>query len=164
MGRLMTIHNEKPSKQYVAKAVPCDGGFHAKFSAPGLYPRPVTRATAPDRPRLFNREIEAQYAAMTALFGILNKPRETQRRGKDTRYQKLTGPELAVLLAEAEIGLSLFAWIWGTTPDRAQSWIDGADGTPHPVRILLEFFKRHPELIDEAIEITSKVSAERRPR
>jgi DNA-binding transcriptional regulator YiaG len=158
----MTIHKEKPSRHYIAKAVPCDNGFHARFSAPGLYPRLVARPHS--EPTIFEYEAEAEIAAMTALFGILNAPRETQSRGKDMRYQKLSGPEFAVLLAESGLSLTLFAYLYGTSPDRAQSWIDGVDSAPHPARILLEIFKRHPELVDEAEDITAAVTTERRPR
>jgi hypothetical protein len=160
----MGIFLEKPSKTYVAKAVPVEGGFHAKFSAPGLIPRLVMDPDNHNRPRLFMAEQAAQISAMYALYGILNKPRKSHLRGKDVRYKKLDGPEFAVLLAETNIGLTLFAWLWGCSMDRAQSWLDGTDGTPHPVRILLELFKRHPELVDEAIEITEKVTTERKPR
>lgn len=150
-----------PSKSYIAKAVPANGGFHALFSAPGLLPRLVGAHAAP---QVFTSPAAAEIAAMRALYGILNEPRQQQARGKDMRYQKLSGPEFAVLLAETGIGLTLFAHLYGTSPDRVQSWIDGVDSPPHPARILLELFKRQPVLVDIAEGVTEAVTTERRPR
>ena len=157
----MNIHNQKPSKTFVAKAVPCQDGFYAKFSAPGLIPRLVGYQ---QQPKVFATAEAAENAARLAAFEVANAPRKTQRRGKDVRYTKLSGPDFAVLLAESGLSLTLFAYLYGTSPDRVQSWLDGVDGCPHPVRVLLEIFKRHPETIDTAEDVTEKVTTERRPR
>lgn len=150
-----------PSKTFIAKAIQTSDGFHAVFSAPGLVPRKVGRD---GHPFAFDSEKEAENAALRALFGALNAPRETQGRGRDTRYRKLTGPEFAVLLAESKIGLTLFAHIYGTFPDRVQSWIDGTNDVPHPARVLLEIFKAHPKTVDTAERVTEAVATERKPR
>lgn len=153
-----------PSKSYVAKAIPVDGGYIAQFSAPGLIPRYVARSHEPDNPIVFDTAEEAENEARRAAFGILNKPRQTQRRGKDVRYQKLSGPEFAVLLAESGLSLTLFAHIYGTSVSRAQGWLDGADNAPHPARVLLEIFKANPEMVDVAEDVTNAATTDRRPR
>lgn len=151
----------QPARMYVAKAVQSDDGFHAVFAAPGLVPRKVTRPDAPNKPIPFPTKKAAEEEARRALFGILNAPRINQRRGKDVKYQKLSGPEFAVLLAESGLSLTLFSYLYGTSPERAQTWIDGVDFAPHPARVLLEIFKANPEMVDLAEKVTDEATTPR---
>lgn len=151
-----------PSKKFVARAIPVDGGYIALFSIPGLIPRYVGYDQT--NPRVFPTAEQAEIEARTAAFKIANSPRETQARGKNVRTEKLSGSDVAILIAEAGLSLTLLAHIAGTNVNRVQSWIDGVDSMPHPIRLLLEIFKAHPELIDMAESITESVSTERRPR
>lgn len=151
-----------PSKSYVAKAIPVEGGYIAQFSAPGLIPRYVARPHDPENPTVFPTIAEAEGAARVAVFGALNAPRKQHARGKNERYEKLSGPDFAVLLAESGLGLTFFAWLYGTSPDRVQSWIDGTDNAPHPARVMLEVFKAHPNAVDIAEEVTNAVTTNRR--
>ena len=75
----------------------------------------------------------------------------------------MNGPEFAVALAEAGIGLTLFAYIYGTSIERAQQWIDGIESVPHPVRLLLELFRAYPTTIDLAESVTDAHTIARRP-
>lgn len=152
-----------PSKTLVAKAIPVEDGYIAQFSAPGLIPRYVSLAHTPSTPIVFDTEEEAENAARKAAFGIFNTPRQTQARGKNVRFQKMTGEEFAVALAEARIGMTLFAYVYGTSVDRVQTWIDGTDGVPHPARVLLALFKESERNVDIAEEVTDSVTTDRRP-
>lgn len=151
-----------PSRSFVARAIPVQGGFIAQFSAPGLIPHYVGRDQ--DNPRVFATAKEAEDAARLTAIEVANKPRKTQRRGKDVRYEKLTGPDFAVLLAESGLSLTLFSYIYGTSVDRAQSWVDGLDNAPHPARVLLEIFKANPDMVDVAEDVTNAATTERKPR
>lgn len=152
-----------PSKTYVANAIPRDDGYLAQFSAPGLIPRYVSHAHNND-PIVYDTEEDAKNAARDAMMRILNAPRRTQVRGKNARYEKMTGPEFAVALAESGLSLTLFAFIFGTSVDRAQQWIDGVDNVPHPARVLLALFRDNPQNVDIAEQVTESVTTDRRPR
>lgn len=151
-----------PSKSFVARAIPVEGGFIAQFSAPGLIPRYIGRSQ--DNPKIFISAQKAEEEARKAAFEIANSPRKNQARGKNVKIEKLSGPPVAVLIAEAGLTLTLCAHIAGTSIDRVQSWIDGLDFMPHPIRLLLEIFKAHPEIVDMAEDITDRASIEKRPR
>jgi hypothetical protein len=65
----------------------------------------------------------------------------------------------------------LFLLLERHSPERFFQWVDGAkskDGrlyeVPHHVRVLLEIFKRIPQAIDIAEEVTEKVTKQRKPR
>lgn len=149
-----------PSKTFVAKAIPTDDGYLAQFSAPGLIPRYVTYAHN-NEAVVYPSQDAAEDAAREATFAILNKPRKGHKRGKQEKYQKLSGPDFAVLLAESGVGLSLFAYLYGSSIDRVQGWIDGLDNAPHPARVLLEIFKADPRMIDIAEVITDSCTTDR---
>lgn len=153
----------QPSKTLVAQAIPVEDGWLAQFSAPGLIPRYVTMTHSPDVPHVFDTKVEAEEAARKAAFGIFNKPRQTQSRGKNDRYEKMSGPEFAVALAETGVGLSLFAYVYGTSVDRAQAWIDSTENVPHPARVLLALFKDSARNVDIAEKVTDSVTTARRP-
>lgn len=148
-----------PSRSFVARAIPVQGGFIAQFSAPGLIPRYVGRDQ--DKPRVFSTAEEAEEAARKAAFEVANRPRKTQARGKNVKVAKLSGPDAAVLIAEANLTLTLCAFLAGTSVDRVQSWVDGVDSMPHPVRLLLEIFKENPDMIDIAERVTEAVTVPR---
>lgn len=167
MSKLFDLHRFEtdmlaPSRSFVARAIPVQGGYIAQFSAPGLIPRYV--GMNQDDPKVFATAEDAEEAARKAAFAVANKPRQTQRRGKDVRYEKLSGPDFAVLLAESGLSLTLFAYIYGSSVDRVQGWIDGADNAPHPARVLLEIFKANPDMVDVAEDVTNAATTDRRPR
>lgn len=152
----------KPAKNHIAKAVPAQrGGFHAQFAFPGVAPQYVN-----DRgvPVLYDDEEEAEKAACVALFKKLNaRPKD---RSTPESYRRLTGAELAVLIAEAGITPTFFSYLNNTRLERLFNWIDGVedkDLAPHQVRVLLEIFKRHPETIDTAEAVTEAVTSQRKP-
>jgi len=152
-----------PSKKLVAKAIPVDGGWIAQFSAPGLVPRYV--GWSQDNPKVFATAEAAEEEARLAAFEVFNKPRETQARGRNVRIAKLSGPEAADLIARAGVTLTWLAHVATSgNVDRVQSWVDGIDNMPHPVRLLLEAIIAHPDLADLFEDITDSVASERRPR
>lgn len=151
------------SSVFIVRAVPMGGGkFNALYSAPGLVP--AIAESADGRVYEYNSEKEAEAGAAKALIGILNAPRVRARQseGKPERYQKLTGPEFAVLLQRAELTLTFFAELYGTSQQRVLQWIDSAEDVPHPVRIILELFVADPKNIDRAQAVTNAVTTSRR--
>lgn len=153
-----------PSSSYIIRAVPAGNGkFNALYSAPGLIPE---IAQSPDgRAYEYNTEQEAEWGAAKAMIGILNSSRRRARdHGKQERYRKLTGPELAQLIAKIGITPSFLAYIKGTTPERVLKWIDNVENVPHDIRVLLEIFVAFGKpAIDKAEEVTDAVTTERRP-
>lgn len=143
-------------------------GFVAEYYAPGLVPdlvkdRAGNVLTYPDRQ-------SAKLAAAEAMIATLNAPRryrDVKSNAKNGKYDRLTGPEFAALLQEANITLTLFAEIYGTTMKRAFSWIDGKNDkgepefAPHPARVLLELFKTDQRNIDIAEEVTDRATTPR---
>jgi DNA-binding transcriptional regulator YiaG len=154
----------KPAKSYVANAIPNPNGdgYLAQFAPPGLIPRIVLNS-ADNSPAVFSRERLAEAEARRVLFNMLNSgpPRESVTKDKLAAYQKLTGPEFAILLAEIDVSPTWLAFIMATNYQRVMDWISGAQDVPHTARVILEIFKRHPEAIDTAEEATRAVASER---
>lgn len=152
-----------PSSTYIMRAVPAGNGkFHALYAAPGLVPD--IAKTADGRPYEYNTEIEAEHGAARYRDGLLNTVRRNARSSKQETYRKLTGPEFAVLLQQANLTPSLMAYLYGTTQQRVMNWIDGVDSVPHPVRVMLELFIADEKNVDIAERVTDGVATERRPR
>lgn len=153
----------KPAKRYIANAQPTTrpGTFYGQFAFPGVEPRYVSSRGVPI---IFDSEDEARAAAAIAVIESLNnRPKE---RSNPESYRKLTGPEFSVLLAEAGITPTFFSYLNNTRLERVFGWMDGTeekDLAPHPVRVLLEILKRHPETIDTAEEVTESVTTTRKP-
>lgn len=162
----------KPGKEldiiYGAEAIPnTDGeGYLGLYRAPGLAPGFV-RDPRTNRVKTFATKDSAIAAASLRLFDVLNKPRlrTVTRSGKSERYRKLTKQELAVLINEAGITHKFFTYLYGTTERRFSEWLTGVNEkgneelAPHPVRVLLEIFKAHPETIDTAEKVTDSVTS-----
>jgi len=153
----------KPAKRYLAEAIPASrpGAFFGQFAFPGVEPRFVFDGGGP---RVFDSEEAAQCAAAIAMIEALNnRPRE---RSNPESYQRLSGPEFAVLLAEVGITPTFFSYLNNTRLKRIFAWIDATEEKElpqHPVRVLLELFKRHPETIETAERVTEAVTTTRKP-
>ena len=153
-----------PSNVYFARAVPLPNGkFQAIYSAPGRLP--AVSAREDGTPYVYNTEVEAEAGAAMHLHRVLNAPRIEARRsqGKSERYEKLTGPEFAMLMARAGVTATWFAYVYGTTQQRVLGWIDGVDQVPHPARLLLELIIADESNGDLIERITDSVTTSRRP-
>lgn len=105
---------------------------------------------------------------------ILDSPTRIYRRlpfgnTKNERYQLLTGPEFSMLLAEAGITPTFFAWLNNNNMQRVMEWLDGTGDDykkfpPHSVRVLLEIFRQMPETIDIAEAVTEAVTTMKSPK
>jgi hypothetical protein len=145
-------------------------GFVSWYWAPGLTPG-ITRDTDGSIQR-FETEEQAYSAGSKKLIEILNIPRVRayQQSGKLEKYAKLTGPELADLLAGTGITATLATYILGTNEKRFFQWIDGKnekgqdEAPPHHVRIILELLKANPDNIDIAQAVTDAVTSKRSVR
>jgi hypothetical protein len=173
----------KSSTRYIAKALPHpNGGYLGQFSFPGGVPQFVTKGGTPV---IYDNEQDAEADAAIACIKACNarytfrvQPTDAQDDGvrrlsnlSQEVYTKLTGPEFAVLVAECNMTPNFFSYINAISPERFFQWVDGAtakDGRrleiPHNVRVLLEIFKRIPQAIDIAEEVTEKVTKQRKPR
>jgi DNA-binding transcriptional regulator YiaG len=156
----MPAASEAVSKRYSIKAVPLPkGGFLGEYAFPGVRPYYVSDR---GQPTVHGSEAEALTSAAIALTNALNnRPRQ---RGKPERYTKLTGPEFAALLSETGITPTFFAELYGTSSARIVEWMDSVTDVPHPVRLLLEIFRRDPGAIDTAEAITKTATVARSPR
>jgi hypothetical protein len=173
----------KPSTRYIAKALPHpNGGYLGQFSFPGGVPQFVTKGGTP---LIYDNERDAEADAAIACIKACNArytfrvqttdPNDTGVRSLSNAtqevYTKLTGPEFAVLVAEANITPNYFCFLNAIPQERFFQWVDGAKSkdnrlyeVPHHVRVLLEIFKRIPQAIDIAEEVTEKVTKQRKPR
>lgn len=157
----LVTNTSKPARSFIAHAVPnpaTGSGFIAEWAAPGMTPRTVLD-TASGLPSEFQTEREAEAEARRVLFNVLNGG--FRDKNKLAAYDKLTGPELAVLLAENDVSPTWFAFIMATNYARVMDWISGAQDVPHNARVLLEIFKRHPGAADTADEVTRSAASER---
>jgi hypothetical protein len=134
---------KKPARNYIAKAIPTARGFLAQWAAPGLVPDWVYEG---DAPQVFSNEEEAAAKARKVLFDALNSRRRSTF--KKSRYDKMTGPELAVAIAGANLSPSEFAALWGTDQDRVLAWFDDAEnmGVPFPLWWAVELLKNPDNL------------------
>jgi hypothetical protein len=59
------------------------------------------------------------------------------------RFEKMSGPDFAVALAEVGLSPTEFAALWGTDQDRVLSWFDDAEerGVPFPMWWILELLR-----------------------
>lgn len=164
------MESMKPSITFGAIAVPHlhQDGYAAKFWAPGTLPGFVRDSSG--KTVCFQSEETATIAAFDRLFQILNAPRVRAAKniGKPERYERLSGPDFAALMQEANITADLFAYLYGTNVRRVFQWCDGLNEkgleelAPQPARILLELFKDNPKNIDFATMITDAVATSRR--
>lgn len=108
-------------------------------------------------------EAEAEEAAGIALARKL-VDRAEQPTGKGTMevYDRITGPEIAVKLAELNITPTFFAEIAGISLQRLREFIDGMNPAPHYIRVLLALFEALPGALDIAEDITQQFSRSRR--
>lgn len=155
------MNDNKPAKKYIARAIPHGGFFYAQWAAPGMVPKYVLER---GNRAVFDTHEEAEEAARYHLFNALNSVRDGRISGKPERYRKMTAAEGAVLLAEAGLTPSFFAFLYGTSRERVLKWIDGVEDWPHPARLLLKIFKANPGMIDLAETVTESVTTERKPR
>ena len=138
---------ENPASRPIAKALPTrDIGFHGQFALPGLVPDLVRRNGIPV---VFTSDVQAEFAALRALFQILTS------RTMDTRtaggYKRITGADLAGLLVKAGITPTLFAELSGVKQSRVMGWLDGQQDIPHFAHVLVRLLakKENFELADE---------------
>lgn len=153
-----------PSHIYFARAVPLPSGkFHAVYSAPGRLP--AVSAREDGTPYVYNTEAEAEAGAARHLHRVLNAPRIEAKKhgGKSERYEKLTGPEFAMLLSRAGVTATWFAYVFGTSQQRVLGWLDGVDQVPHPARLLLELILADGANGDIIERVTDSVTTSRRP-
>lgn len=153
----------KPSRRYIAQAMLAgptpEDGYYAVWAAPGMIPdyvyfrNPKTGEITP-RPTKYRTEAEALSAARSTLIGALNNRAETklERSSKPAVSKKMTGAQLAVALAEADISPTEFAQMWGTSVERLMSMMDDEQDVPFPMRWALELLK-----LPGAIELVVKI-------
>lgn len=113
---------------------PDDGrtGFLGHYGFPGRDKQIVRDKDG--RPVIYPTREAALGAAGQALCAALNG---RFRQNVKHRYIRLTGPELAVMMANIPITPSQLARLWGTYQKRVMKWIDGEEDIPHPIRIFL---------------------------
>ncbi len=155
---------DKPERYYWVKAEPAnDGkGFVGVYGAYGLVPGLVRDQDK--RPAIFPTEVQAEYAAHQRLLEVINGLPALARKhgGKQEKYLKPSGPEFAVLLSDAEVTATAFAYISGQKLSKMQEWLAGIDekgnftAAPHWARVLLEIFKHFPKTFEFALKLTDK--------
>lgn len=144
--------SSRPSKKYLATAIPAgDGRFFGQWAAPGLIPDFVrdygVEGDNPP-PRLFHNEKEADLAALRTLFNALNnRKRSGSGKSRDTIFEKMTGAELAVAIAEVP-GLNFIktAELLGYTRDYLNEIIDGVKPVPFILNWAIPLLARHDNL------------------
>lgn len=148
----------KPARRFIAEGrllrrgrnVP---GWAGYWAFPGMIPDYVRQPD--DAIREFDDEESAAIVAkLTLANALINRRTDTD---KPERYQHFTPEDFAVELREAGITPTQFARLYGTTQDMVVTdWLGGLRPIPHPARVLLGLFKRHPETIAIAEAVTEK--------
>lgn len=146
-------------------------GWAGSYWAPGLEPG-LARRGSDNKVLAYSTPAGAKLAAADTLIHVLNHPRlrANKRQGRSERYDKLSGPEFAEKLKDTGLTLKLFTDIIGTKEQRALMWLDGFNAKgeeerlPHYAHVLLEIFKRMPEAIDIAEELTNNHTSDMRTK
>ena len=128
---------DRPASRAFAKALARGDRFVGQFALPGLVPEEVKRD---GRIVQFSTEAEATAAAERALAQKMSSRRvETKRKGE---YTRMSGEQLAVALARANMNPHTFARVYGVPQARVIKWIDGEQEIPHVaavfVRLMVE--------------------------
>jgi DNA-binding transcriptional regulator YiaG len=147
---------DKPSYKPIAKALPVrtSSGFHGQFALPGLVPALVRKDGAP---AIFSNEVQAEFAALRALFRLLTS-RTTDTR-KASGYKRITGADLADLLHAAGLTPTLFAEVYGVPQSRVMKWLDGEQDIPHSAHVLVRLLATKENFV-LADEITAQAQQE----
>ena len=149
-----------PARRHIAQAVIFEDKYLGQFAFPGMIPDYVRYKGEPAR---FMSTANAITAAKITLAEALMA--RYVSGDKPERYRFIDGAEFAAELHAAGITPTLFAEVYGTTPDRVVTdWIDGTRDIPHPARVLVGLFKTHPNVIATAERITAGMTEERRKR
>ena len=147
----------KPARRFIAEGRELrdyDQAFWGAYWAfPGMIPAWVTDQ-ADNLPLVFEHRQDAALAAKVALANALL--RRLTDTDKPERYQFMAAAAFAADLREAGLTPTAFARLYGTTQETVVTdWIGGLKPIPHPARVLLSLFLRHPETIDMAEEVTA---------
>jgi DNA-binding transcriptional regulator YiaG len=155
-----SVANEpKPARRFVAQAIPFGSKFMAQWAAPGMIPNYVDDGGSA---KIYEEAGAAEDDARRILFEALNSGiHRDPSRSKLAAYEKMTGPELAVALADLDVSPTWFAFIMATNYQRVIDWMTGAQDIPHTVRVMIEIFKRDPAAMDAAEATTRAVASER---
>jgi hypothetical protein len=131
------MNYEKPiSKRYAVAALPSGTGFVGAYDIPG---KDQQLARCDDGSiAVLDTEDEAVAAAGEDLCKAMNERSKFSYRHN---YRRMGGAELAVKLAELDIGPASLAIMYGTQQDRVIKWLDGAEDVPWPVSLLLHLFE-----------------------
>ena len=147
---------DKPSYKPIAKALPVHtgSGFHGQFALPGLVPALVRKDGAP---AIFSNEVQAEFAALRALFRLLtSRTTDTRKAGG---YKRISGAEFAMLLNEAGVTPTLFAEIYGVPQARVMKWLDGEQDIPHSAHVLARLLRIKENFV-LADDITARAQEE----
>lgn len=151
---------QKPAKKFLAVAVHAGGGFLAQWAAPGLIPdyvRDYSTRTQNPPPLVFESEDAAEFAALRAMRNAMNdRKRSGSGKTKDVHFDKMTGGELAVAIAEVPgMDFELMADLCGYTLDYLNQIIDEMKSVPFIMRWAVPLLARHDNL-DFAIQAAAK--------
>lgn len=152
------VFGTKVARRYVAQAAPYGKRFAARFAVPGSL---IAHVRDDDGHVIdFATEEEAEVEAVKALIEELNSAEAEELLNATRRTNKLrrlTGPELAVKLAELDMDETFLAYIYGVADGQAKAWIDQGN-VPHGVTVLLAIFEKLPVTIDIAEAITEAMT------
>ena len=152
----------KPARRYIAepRRHPDGGNYWAGLWAfPGMVPAYV-EGPLDHRPVIYPRKEAATLAAKVTLANaLLARVTDTD---KPERYQFMAPNDFAGDLKEAGLTATQFARLYGTTQENVvNGWIEGLKPVPHPARVLLRLFLRHPETVAMAEEVTAQSTTPR---
>jgi hypothetical protein len=146
----------KPSAGPIAKALPAakSGKFNAQFSMPGLVPDLVRNRHG--QTVTYSNELEAEHAAMRALFNVFESRMIDTRKLGD--FQRIAPGEFAMFLANADVTPTFFAEILGTTHAGVMQCLDGSSDVPHWARLIAHLlpFGNNFKLASELISLRQK--------
>lgn len=141
----------KPASRVIYKAIPRGNGFRAQFALPGLVPDLVAEG---GQVVTFRTEQEAINAAMKAVLRLYDsRTIDTRKAGG---YRRLSGAELATLLDQADMTVTMFAHLYGVPQHRVMKWIDGEQDVPHSAHVLAKLFAHDEKTIDFAEALTDE--------
>jgi len=146
----------QPAAQLIAIAIPHGPGFLSEYALPGMLPVIVSDPDTGDPVMHMDRKC-AEGAARDAVLEAY------RRRISDTRkncgYVRMTGAEMAALLAHLMLDTEEAAEIIGVPQARVVKWIDGEQDIPHSVNLLLRLLSLNVACLELARAITKESTA-----
>ena len=136
------------ASNYAAFAAKADGGWVARYGAPGDVIRSISDESGQDF--IYESEGDAADAAAVRLVEILQTRFDAVRRGRKSNKRTISGKELVDLIDQAGIPITEFVQLTGIRGDQMIKMIAGEQKVSPAVASMARLLAHSPEALDAA--------------